>query len=387
MSQKAIIIGAGIAGPLLAIQLKRSGYEVEVYEARENDSKEGAFLGLTPNGVNVLKQYISIDLLQNEFVGGSMYFYNRKGKLIGELLTDYQKKQYGAETIQIKRWRLYELLHKAANDEGITIHYNKRVVSVSETQKDVIVTLDDNTIVLGDMLFGCDGAFSAVRNTAFPSADKPVYTKDIGTGGFAYLPELNQQTAGLNMTFGERGFFGYGISNKGEVWWFNNYYREKEPTKEEIRTVLDKEIRTYLLDLHKNDDPLFSKIITASHQLSIYPVYDIPKLNQWSTERICLIGDAAHATSPHVGQGASMAMEDTVTVVKCLQENRDTGTAFKKFQAIRQPRVERIIKESRKSGDSKSKPSAIATWFRDIFLKFFIKAQIKKVDWIYGYKP
>ncbi|QEC78703.1 FAD-dependent oxidoreductase [Mucilaginibacter ginsenosidivorax] len=387
MSNKAIIIGAGIAGPLLAIQLKRNGYAVEVYEAREQDAGEGAFLGLTPNGLNVLMQYIPLASLKSEFAHGSMYFYNSKGKLIGELLTGYQKEKYGAETIQVKRGHLHKLLHKAAEDEGIIINYNKRVVSISETQKDVVAIFDDNTKVSGNILFGCDGAFSVVRKTAFANAGKPLYTKNIGTGGFAYLPQLNKPSAGINMTFGERGFFAYAVSNKGEIWWFNNYYREKEPDKEEIKTKLDAEIRSYLLELHKNDDRLFSEIINASHQLSVYPVYDIPKLEKWSTSKICLLGDAAHATSPHVGQGASMAMEDTVAVLKCMAQNRDIEKAFKEFQAIRQQRVERIIKESRKAGDSKSKPNPVATWFRDVFLKYFIKSQVKKLDWIYGYRP
>jgi 2-polyprenyl-6-methoxyphenol hydroxylase-like FAD-dependent oxidoreductase len=386
MDKKAIITGAGIAGSLVAIQLKRIGYEVALFEAREKDSKEGVFLGLTPNGLHVLKSFIAIEALKSEFTNGSMYFFNSKGKEIASLPTGYQKEKYGSETIQVKRAHLYKLIQDAVKKEGMAIYYGKKVVEVVETKENVEVSFEDGTSATGDILLGCDGAFSAVRKSAFPKAPKPVYTKNISTGGFACMAELQTPTKGINMTFGERGFFAYAVANNGEVWWFNNYHREKEPTKEEIKTSLRDEIKMYLLDLHKNDDPLFASIIEASHQLVVYPVYDIPKLEKWHTDRICLLGDAAHATSPHVGQGASLAMEDTVCLAKALLENTSAKEAFAEFQSKRKERVEKIIKGARKIGDAKSKPNPVAVWFRDRLLKFFLQTEIKKLEWIYGYR-
>ena len=387
INQKAIIIGAGIAGPLLAIQLKRIGYQVSIFESRANDnSNEGVFMGLTPNGLNILKQFISIDKLKTDYTLGSMFFFNSKGQEIASLPTDYQKEKYGAETLQIKRWNLYQQLNNALLNENMEVHYNKKVVTVSETNENVKVVFEDGTTTEGDLLFACDGTFSAVRKTIFPSAIKPQYTKNISTGGFAKLPELQTASKGINMAFGERGFFAYAVSNKGEIWWFNNYHRENEPTKEEVKTVLNAEITSYLLDLHKNDDPVFSKIIKASHHIVAYPVYDIPKVDKWHTSKICLVGDAAHATSPHIGQGASLAMEDTVCISNCLKENKNAELAFQTFQQMRQHRVEKMVKQARKHGDNKAKPNPIAVWFRDRMLKYFIKAEVKKVDWIYGYK-
>jgi 2-polyprenyl-6-methoxyphenol hydroxylase-like FAD-dependent oxidoreductase len=315
-----------------------------------------------------------------------MYFFNSRGKEIASLTTDYQKIKYNAETVQVKRGQLYSLIQQKALQHGIIIQYGKKLVRATETSDHVQVTFQDGTTTTGDLLFGCDGGFSTVRQSIFPDAPKPVFTKNIGTGGFAKLPQLASQTKGLNMTFGERGFFGYGVSNKGEIWWFNNYHREQEPTREEIQTTLKSEITKYLLDVHKNDDPVFSQIINASHYLGIYPAYDIPTLQTWHTARTCLVGDAAHAISPHVGQGASLAMEDTVCIINCLKQNSNPGIAFKNFQQLRQGRVEKMIKQARKIGKVKSKPNPLAAWFRDGVLNFFIKKQIKEADWIYGYR-
>ncbi len=382
-----LIVGAGIAGPLLAMQLKDAGYRVVLYEARlDANPREGVFMGLTPNGLNVLKQFVPIQALETDYTKGAMSFFNSSGKKIGELPTDYQLDKYGAETIQIKRWHLNKLVQAATAERGIETTYGKKCARVVEDHRQATVYFDDGTNAEGDIVVGCDGAFSAVRKAMFPTHAKPAYTRLISTGGFARLPEIGTPSEGINMTFGERGFFAYAVSNNGEVWWFNNYFRDKEPAKEEGRAQLEQEIRTFLLDLHKNDDPLFSRIIKESHEIAAYPVYDIPKLKSWHTSRVCLIGDAAHATSPHVGQGASLAMEDTVCLVRCLRSYPDAQAAFRQFQQLRQARVEKIVKQARKVGEAKSKPGAVATWFRDRMLKFFLKAQIRQVDYIYGYK-
>jgi 2-polyprenyl-6-methoxyphenol hydroxylase-like FAD-dependent oxidoreductase len=387
MEKKAIIIGAGVAGPVLAMQLQKSGYVAEVYEARGKDNtKEGAFLGLTPNGLNVLKEFIDLNKLKADYTPGTMKFYNAKGKQIAELSTSYQKEKYGAETIQIKRSDLSRYTREAATAKGIAIHYQKVCVKVLDNASGVEAFFEDGTSASGDILVACDGTFSAVRKQLFPDAYKPSYTKLISTGGYARLDTLSKPTDSIHMTFGEKGFFAYAVSNKGDIWWFNNYHREGEPSREEFQGALNEEIKNYLLEVHKNDDPLFSKIIRASDEMIVYPVYDIPNLKKWYKANICLIGDAAHAVSPHVGQGASLALEDTAILAKLLDQESSVEQAFEKFQEARQERVKKIIKTARKIGDNKSKPNPIATWFRDKLIGVFIKGEMKKLDWVYGFR-
>ena len=387
MEKKVIIIGAGVAGPVLAMQLQKTGYRAEVYEARaEDNTREGAFLGLTPNGLNILKEFVDLNLLKADYTPAAMKFYNGRGKQIAEINTGYQKQKYGVETIQIKRSDLNKYTREAAIAKGITFHFNKVCKEVLDGLGGVEAFFEDGTSAQGDILVACDGTFSLVRRQLFPKEDKPSYTKIISTGGYARLDKLSKPTDSINMTFGERGFFAYAVSNKGEIWWFNNYYRETEPTREEFQRTIKEEIKSYLLELHKNDDPVFSEIICASDDMIVYPVYDIPHLKRWYMGNICLIGDAAHAVSPHVGQGASLALEDTAILAGFLSKETKVEDAFKKFQEARQGRVKKIIKSARKIGDNKSKPSPIATWFRDKFIGGFIKGEIKKLDWVYGFR-
>jgi 2-polyprenyl-6-methoxyphenol hydroxylase-like FAD-dependent oxidoreductase len=343
-------------------------------------------LGITPNGLNVLKEFVDLRILKEDYTPGSIKFFNSKGKQIAELGTAYQKKQYGLETLQLKRANLNKYARIAATDAGIKINYDKKFVRCDQTNEKVTAYFADGTVTIGDIIIGCDGMFSEVRNQLFPEASAIKYTKLISTGGYAKIPELSEPLDSIRMTFGERGFFAYSVSDKGEVWWFNNYFRAQEPKPQELEKMLKNEIQDHLANVHKNDDPLFSKIIKNSYNIIAYPIYDVPKLSYWYKGRVCLIGDAAHGVSPHIGQGASLALEDTVVIAELLKSHKDYGTAFDIFQSERQPRVEKVIKSARRVGDTKTKTSPIAAWFRDRLIGFFIAKQVKQLDWIYGWK-
>ncbi|MEF9478420.1 FAD-dependent monooxygenase [Chryseobacterium sp. 1B4] len=302
-----------------------------------------------------MKEFIDLEKLKEDYTPGSIKFFNARGKQIAGLDTAYQKQQYGAEALQIKRANLNTYARAAAAEAGIKIEYNKKFVRYHESDDQVTAYFADGTSVTGDVLMGCDGMFSEVRNQLFPEKSVIRYTKLISTGGYARIAELSEPLDSIRMTFGERGFFAYSVSDKGEVWWFNNYFRDQEPKPQEIEKILKAEIKDHLADIHKNDDPLFSGIIRNSYEIIAYPVYDLPRLSKWYKGKVCLMGDAAHGISPHIGQGASLALEDTVVIAEQLKLNKECEAAFQAFQSERQSRVERIIKNARKVGHTKTK--------------------------------
>ncbi len=80
----------------------------------------------------------------------------------------------------------------------------------------------------------------------------------------------------------------------------------------------------------------------------------IMSLPRWHHGSVCLIGDAAHAIGPHVGQGPSLALEDAFVLAKCLRDLRDPARAFATFEELRRERVEPIVKQSRRTGEQKA---------------------------------
>lgn len=386
MKKKAIIIGAGISGPAMALQLKRIGIESEIFEARKPDEMtKGVFLGITPNGLNALKRFVQIYELKKHYTPGKMSFYNYKNHKIAELDTKEQLKLFGAETIQIKRTQLSKLLRQKTAQEGISIKYGMKVSEAGNLQEGAYAVFNDGTVAEADLIIGCDGINSVIRKKMFPGISHQKYTGMLSTGAFTKIEGMENQFGDIKMIFGREAFFAYAVSNQGDVWWFNNYYRENEPTKEEINGVIQKELKNNLLNIHKNDSPEINRIIESTEDIFVYPIYETKKLDKWYDQNIILIGDAAHTIAPHIGQGASLALEDTAVLAKIIEENGVNEQAFRKFQEMRSRRVDKIVKTSRRVAKKKRKPNAIISLLRDTFLKYFIKLESKKLYQVYNF--
>jgi FAD-dependent urate hydroxylase len=98
-----------------------------------------------------------------------------------------------------------------------------------------------------------------------------------------------------------------------------------------------------------------------------------------------IIGDAAHAAAPNSGQGASMAIEDALVLAKCLRDSPDGASAYAAFEALRRPRVERVVAFGARSSNSKA-PGPIVRAARDLVLPFILKQVAKQSqDWLYGH--
>jgi FAD-dependent urate hydroxylase len=97
-----------------------------------------------------------------------------------------------------------------------------------------------------------------------------------------------------------------------------------------------------------------------------------------------IIGDAAHATSPASGQGASMAIEDAVTLAKCLRDNKNAAAAFTTYESLRRDRVERVVAQGKRNGDGKTL-GPVMRHVLPLVLKLYRPSE-KSMDWLYGHR-
>lgn len=386
-NRKILIVGAGIAGPALAIELLKKGAHVKIIEVRAREEmNEGLFLGISPNGMNILSGLVDISRIYDEYVPGTLRFYNANAKQIAELDASYQKEAYGIAGIQVKRSAISNLLHEKLIDLGCPVEYDCKLNSIEYTGTKISIKTSKGIYENYDYVIGADGIHSKCRKLIFPDSPKPVYTKMLSTGAIVKIPNWKETSEAVEMIFGKQAFFGFSTTNTGEVWWFNNYDWEQEPDRAVMNTQLQQsDIKRDLLELHKRDHGKIRDIITESNDIFAYPIFDMPALEKWYEGKVCLIGDAAHAVSPHTGQGASLALEDGAVLAKCLARYTDPELAFSRFQQLRSARVARVIAQARKVGKAKSKPNPVANFFRDIMLKHFIQMEKKKMDWIYSY--
>jgi 2-polyprenyl-6-methoxyphenol hydroxylase-like FAD-dependent oxidoreductase len=145
--------------------------------------------------------------------------------------------------------------------------------------------------------------------------------------------------------------------------------------------------RARLGELFAGDAGPAAGIIAATgDQLAAYPIFDLPAVPRWHRDRLVILGDAAHATSPSSGQGASLAIEDAVTLARCLRDIEPAASAFAAYDRLRRARVERVVAYSARIGQSKT-PGTVGRWLRDLAMPFALKAfaSPKAQRWLYDY--
>lgn len=387
--RKALIIGGGIAGPVAAMFLERAGIGSVIFEAREAPEDEaGAFLNLMPNGMHVLKTLgIQDDVAGYGFASTGIDFFSGRGKYLGQLETGGQER-FGVTPVVIRRGLLHRALREAAGRSGIEVQFGKKLVEVRDDERQgVTARFEDGTEARGDLLLGCDGIHSRTRRSIFPEAREPIYTGIVDSGAITRTPEVPVTGPSMRMFFGRRAFFGYTLTPTGEVYWFSNHHDRREPARGELERIPEEEWKLLLLDLHRDDPEAVKRIIqSTAGRIGRWAIYDLPSLAKWHRGRVCLLGDAAHATSPHVGGGASLAMEDAIVLAKCLRDVADVEAAFATFQALRKDRVERLVRHARRTGKQKAVSNPILIRIRDLVLPFFLKRASESSDWIHSYR-
>ena len=355
-TRTAIIIGGGIAGPTAALALHRAGIDATVYEAHTTGADGvGAFLTLAANGIDALR-VIDADegALAAGFATPTITLRSCSGKRRGEARTGGTLAD-GTVSHTLKRGDLYRALHRAAAARDIRVELGRRLVAAESNGVGVRARFADGREARADMLIGCDGINSTVRRIVDPRAPQPTYAGLLNTGGYARGVQVNSTPGGYEMIFGKRAFFGYAAAPTGQVWWFANLPHRQEPTSEELAEAAGERLRHRLLELFANDAGPATALIEATPELTrTHPIHTVSHLPLWQQERMIVLGDAAHAPSPSSGQGASLAIEDAVLLAKCLQQAAATEEAFARLEALRRPRVKRIIKWAARVNSSKA---------------------------------
>ncbi|MBV8660455.1 MAG: FAD-dependent monooxygenase [Burkholderiales bacterium] len=388
---KVMIVGGGIAGLVSAIALHKARIPATVYEAADYGHEGvGAYLTVAVNGLHALKA-IDVDIASlGGFETPRMALSLGSGLRLAEF--DYGPVTAdGVRSLTIRRATLYASLRDEALRRGIQIEYGKRLRYAQRvTGGQVRATFADGSEAVGDVLIGADGLGSRVRALIDAQAPRPRYVGLLNTGGYARGIAVPGAPGTMQMIFGRRCFFGYIPHPNGEVLWFANPASKREQTKAELAAITPAQWRAELEALFAIDDTPALDIIRATAEIiPPWNTYDFPTVPTWHRDGMIIIGDAAHATSPSSGQGASMAIEDAVALAICLRDGADVEAAFARFETMRRERVERVVALGKKAGDGKT-PGPIGRVLRDLILRwvFSRKSTRTKDDraWIFDYR-
>ncbi|MEU2724785.1 FAD-dependent monooxygenase [Streptomyces smyrnaeus] len=395
----ALIIGGGIAGAMTAISLRKAGIGSTVYEAYPTGADDaGAFLVLFHNGLEALRTVDAhqgvldvsfpaerVEMLAHTgdslgvrpVAGGADGRVGDNGGGVGNGIgngigngngRDHPARSSGEGSRAeaggrsflgprtLRRATLYRALHDEAARQGVTIEHGKRLVT-ADTAPDgrVIARFADGTHAEGDLLIGADGLHSVTRTLIDPGAPAPRHTGQITVCGYTpgVPPEAAPPPGTYRMIQGRRAFLGCTMAPDGEVWWFANT-PGRELDREQLATGTpadEARWREHVVSLFDEDDSPAACIVRESGGIVATNAYDVARTPVWHRGPMVLLGDAAHAAAPNAAQGASMAIEDSVVLAKCLRDLPDAGEAFARFEALRRERVEAVVERSAQLND------------------------------------
>jgi FAD-dependent urate hydroxylase len=315
-----------------------------------------------------------------------MVMWSGTGKRFGEVANGIRLPD-GTVSVALRRGLLQRVLREEAERRGISFEFSKRLDTYQVTgEGGVVARFTDGTQAEGDLLLGADGIHSATRRTMDPDAPRPTYTGLLSIGGYSHSTTIRPTPDTQHFVFGRRAFFGYLVRDSGEVWWFANLPRADEPSRAELAGTSTQGWQQRLLELFADDLSRISGIIQATEsEIGAHTVDDMPTIPTWHRGPVALVGDAAHATSPNAGQGASLAMEDALVVAKCLRDLPDPEQAFAAYERLRRERAEKVVAYSRRIGQSKAISNPVAVRLRDLVLPLALKrfANPQAHAWVY----
>jgi FAD-dependent urate hydroxylase len=391
MTNSAVVAGGGIAGTVAAIALHEAGFAPVIHEAHERGADErGAFLTVAVNGLAALRT-LGLDparVFAAGFPTPTMALYNAGGRRLADLPLGGPDPD-GTTTTTIRRADLYLALRAETEKRGIPIEYGKRLTGRTRSAAGVTARFSDGSTAGGDLLVGADGLHSGTRSALDPGAPAPRYLGLLNAGGFTtgpVAPALRTEPGVMRMAFGRRAFFGWVPAPDGSVWWFANPPRRRPAEPAEWTPA---SWRAELLELFAGDAMPAAALVDASDEIvGPWNTWDLPRVPVWRDDRTILIGDAAHAVSPSSGQGASMAIEDAVTLGHCLRARTDIAAALADYEHLRRGRVEKVVAYGRRSGSTKT-AGPVGAVLRDALTPLFMRLLYRKGDpqaWILDHR-
>jgi FAD-dependent urate hydroxylase len=360
---RVIIIGAGIGGLTAGIALSKAGYEVEIYERVSELRPMGAGISLWSNGVKVLN-FLGLGK-QIAAVGGymdQMQYLSFKGELLNNIDLQLLVDQVGQRPFPVARADLQHLLLNAFPGK---VHLNSKCVGVEQTANSATAFFEDGRKVTADLIIGADGVRSTIREYVLGQLTTPRYAGYVNCNGLVpvsddladkntwviYVGE--HKRASMMPVGGDRFYFFFDL-----------------PLPEDALPHPDG-IRAELMETFQGWCQPVQNLIQAldPERTNRLPIRDVGPLDTFVRGRIALLGDAAHTTTPDLGQGGCQALEDAIVLTRYLMSTTvSVEDALKRYEAERTARTRGIVLKARQRTDEihGKDPAVTQQWYEQL---------------------
>lgn len=356
---RAVVVGAGIGGLTAAIALKQAGWDVAVYERAPEIREVGAGITLWTNAVKVLRKLGVGEAVESVAAPiNTSELRSWRGKLLVRADFGALGRKLGAPSVGVHRADLQAKLADAFGRENI--HLGMTCVAYNQDEKGANALFAEGDEIRGQILVGADGIKSLVRGQLLgPETLRYAgYTAWRGVG-LIERPEVPVGVTALAMGRGSQvGMLPIG---GGRTYWFAsaNVPPDQAPGSGGNKADLLKRFGDWW--------PAFPAAVEATPDSAIIrnDIYDRPPVRKWTDGRVTLLGDAAHPTTPNMGQGACQAIESGYVLAKWLKEAETAEAGLLAYEQARFDRTAKITNESWKLGRMFAYENPIKCWFRD----------------------
>ncbi|MCA1579721.1 MAG: FAD-dependent monooxygenase [Acidobacteria bacterium] len=358
------IVGGGIGGLTTALALKEFGFEAEVYEQAPMLLDVGAAIAVWPNALRVLERLgLAEAIHQHAGEMDEIRWLDRRGFLINRVSIP--------RSVALHRADLQSTLRHALPPSWIKLGYSLAAYDVCKDK--VIVRFTNNEEIEADFLMGADGIHSDVRSQLLGDGPPSYRGYTVWRGIASAAPgSVSSNTAIEIHGRGQR--FGIGPVGNGRVgWWATANATTEQHSSHDTQSEL---LRLF----HSWYKPAVRLIeATASNRILTTPAFDRDASSIWGDTRVTLLGDAIHPTTPNLGQGGCLAMEDAMVLARCFEKYGPSEEALRKYESCRQSRTAAITKYSRFYGNVGQWQNQLARGIKKIFLSLAPESVLQRV--------
>lgn len=325
------IVGGGIGGLTAALALRKHGFEPEVFEQAPALLDVGAAIAIWPNAMRVLNRLDLTDKIREHAgVMDEIRWLDQHGRLINRVSIKNQR--YPA--VALHRADLQHTLLTALPQSSIHLDY--ALVQHEQRGETMIGTFANGESIESDFLIGADGIHSRVRSQFLNDNDPIFRGYTVWRGISSTIPSAVPTSAAIEL-HGRGKRFGLGPVGKGRLGWWAT---ANTANTNDLLRLFDGWYRPVL------------QLIEATPPSSILKTgaFDRPANRNWGRGRMTLLGDAIHPTTPNLGQGGCLAMEDAMVLARCFEKYGPTEEALRKYERARHKRTSAVSVYSRYYG-------------------------------------
>ncbi len=366
------VIGAGVAGLSVAAALQRAGFAARVFERSARASAHGALL-LWSNALRALRTLGLEDaVLERAARIEQTEFRSWRGELLTSLPIEQWSSEAGAATVVVRRSDLLDVLRSALPPE--CIEYGTALESFSTDEGRVRAQLDSGRVVDADGLIGADGLHSVVRSQLIGHDEMRPAGYDAWVGIAPRTPATAR--AGTSIaTLGHGPRFWHATLADGAVFWFAtipSLARERLERSELIETFAE---------WH---DPVPELIeSTPDGAVAHTSIRDRLPAPRWGSGAATLVGDAAHPSTPDLGQGACQAIESAVTLAECMAGSPRVADAFRTYEQRRMRRTATVTRMCWLTSLNSGVSDPTACKVRDLAIRYGLRAAARpSLQWL-----